>query len=92
MPNGVVPEVVVMDVRLPNGSGVGAAREIRLRRPSMRVLILTSFADDEALLASILAGAAAAAQGGWTTSGWRLSGQEERILGLLAAGIQEPRV
>jgi DNA-binding NarL/FixJ family response regulator len=51
------PQVVVMDVRLPDGSGVEACREIRSRFPETRVLMLTSFADEEALLASIMAGA-----------------------------------
>jgi DNA-binding NarL/FixJ family response regulator len=52
------PDVVVMDVRLPDGSGVEACREIRSRFPEVKVLMLTSFADEEALLASIMAGAA----------------------------------
>src|SRR5712691_11832759 len=52
------PDVVVMDVRLIDGSGIEATREIRARRPQTQVLMLTSFADDEALFASIMAGAA----------------------------------
>src|SRR5436190_4491888 len=51
------PDVVVMDVRLIDGSGIEATREIRARRPKTQVLMLTSFADDEALFASIMAGA-----------------------------------
>lgn len=51
------PAVVVMDVRLSKGSGIGATREIRSRLPSTRVVMLTSFDDDEALAASIVAGA-----------------------------------
>lgn len=51
------PDVVVMDVRLADGSGIEATREIRARRPETAVLMLTSFADDEALFASIMAGA-----------------------------------
>jgi len=51
------PDVVVMDVRLADGSGIEATREIRAKLPSVRVLMLTSFADDEALFASIMAGA-----------------------------------
>jgi two-component system, NarL family, response regulator DevR len=51
------PDVVVMDVRLAGGSGIEATREIRSTLPNTRVLMLTSFADDEAVLASILAGA-----------------------------------
>src|SRR6266487_4054418 len=119
------PDVVVMDVRLIDGSGIEATREIRARRPATRVLMLTSFADDEALFASIMAGASGyvlkqirggelvrairtVGQGGSlldpaVTSGVfdrlrrnrhflmdeklaRLSAQEERILGLVAAG------
>ncbi|HXF37259.1 MAG TPA: response regulator transcription factor [Actinomycetota bacterium] len=51
------PDVVVMDVRLADGSGIEATREIRARHPKTRVVMLTSFADDEALFASIMAGA-----------------------------------
>jgi DNA-binding NarL/FixJ family response regulator len=52
------PDVVIMDVRLPDGSGVEACRAIREAHPDARVIMLTSYADDEALFASILAGAA----------------------------------
>jgi DNA-binding NarL/FixJ family response regulator len=51
------PDVIVMDVRLPDGSGVEACRDIRAKRPETKVLILTSYADDEAVLSSIMAGA-----------------------------------
>jgi two-component system, NarL family, response regulator DevR len=51
------PDVIVMDVRLTDGSGIEATREIRATRPATKVLMLTSFADDEALFASIMAGA-----------------------------------
>ena len=52
------PDVVIMDVRLPDGSGVEACREIREARPETGVIMLTSYADDEAVFASIVAGAA----------------------------------
>jgi DNA-binding NarL/FixJ family response regulator len=52
------PDVIVMDVRLPDGSGIEACREIREARPETRVIMLTSYADEEAVFASILAGAA----------------------------------
>lgn len=52
------PDVVIMDVRLPDGSGVEACREIRSERPETRVVMLTSFADQEAVVAAIVAGAA----------------------------------
>lgn len=52
------PDVVVMDVRLPDGSGVEACREIRAERPQTRVMMLTSFPDNDLVVASIMAGAA----------------------------------
>lgn len=52
------PDVVIMDVRLPDGTGIEACRAIREARPETGVIMLTSYADDEALFASILAGAA----------------------------------
>jgi two-component system, NarL family, response regulator DevR len=51
------PDVIVMDVRLPDGSGIEATREIRAQNEQINVLMLTSFADDEALFSSIMAGA-----------------------------------
>jgi two-component system response regulator DevR len=51
------PDVVLMDVRLPDGSGVEACREIRSSCPDVRVLYLTSFADDAAVLAAVFGGA-----------------------------------
>ena len=52
------PDVVLMDVRLPDGSGTEACRQIRSERPDARVLMLTSYSDEEAVIASIMAGAA----------------------------------
>jgi DNA-binding NarL/FixJ family response regulator len=52
-----VPDVIIMDVRLPDGSGVEACREIRSERPETKVLMLTSHADEDAVFASIMAGA-----------------------------------
>ena len=51
------PDVVVMDVRLPDGSGIEACREIRNARPETRVVMLTSYPDEEAVLSAIIAGA-----------------------------------
>lgn len=51
------PDVVLMDVRLPDGSGVHACREIRAAREETRVVFLTSYADEDAVLQTILAGA-----------------------------------
>lgn len=51
------PDLVVMDVRLPDGSGIEACRDIRAAMPETRVVMLTSFPDEDAVLAAILAGA-----------------------------------
>jgi DNA-binding NarL/FixJ family response regulator len=52
------PEVVLMDLRLPDGSGVDACRDILSAAPAMRILFLTSHSDREAVMSTILAGAA----------------------------------
>jgi DNA-binding NarL/FixJ family response regulator len=54
----VRPDVAVLDVRLPDGDGVTVCRELRSQLPDLRCLILTSFADDQALFDAIMAGAA----------------------------------
>jgi two-component system, NarL family, response regulator DevR len=51
------PDVVLMDVRLPDGSGVDACRDLLASFPTLRVIILTSYADDDSVLAAVLAGA-----------------------------------
>ncbi|SHG85290.1 response regulator [Streptoalloteichus hindustanus] len=51
------PDVAVLDVRLPDGNGVELCRELRSRLPELRCVMLTSFADDEALFDAIMAGA-----------------------------------
>jgi DNA-binding NarL/FixJ family response regulator len=51
------PDVAVLDVRLPDGTGVEVCREVRSRRPDLACIMLTSFADDEALFEAIMAGA-----------------------------------
>lgn len=51
------PNVAVLDVRLPDGSGVEVCRDIRSQMPDVRCLMLTSFSDDEALFDAIMAGA-----------------------------------
>ncbi|UKL07376.1 response regulator transcription factor [Streptomyces sp. NBU3104] len=51
------PDVAVLDVRLPDGSGVEVCREVRSRDESVKCLMLTSYADDEALFDAIMAGA-----------------------------------
>ncbi len=52
------PDIVIMDLRLPDGSGVEACRDIRSQAPDTKVIILTSYADEDALFAAIMAGAA----------------------------------
>jgi two-component system response regulator DevR len=51
------PDVVLLDVRLPDGSGVGVCRQIRLELPATRVVMLTTYAEDDAVINSVLAGA-----------------------------------
>ena len=55
---GAKPDVAVLDVRLPDGDGIEVCREIRSRWPHVSCIMLTSFDDDEALFAAIIAGAA----------------------------------
>jgi len=52
-----MPELVIMDVRLPDGSGIEACREIRAELPQTRVVMLTSYPDEEAVFSAIVAGA-----------------------------------
>jgi DNA-binding NarL/FixJ family response regulator len=51
------PDVIIMDIRLPGMSGIEACQEIRAVNPDTKVIMLTSYADDEAVYASIMAGA-----------------------------------
>jgi two-component system, NarL family, response regulator DevR len=51
------PDVAILDGRLPDGSGIDVCREVRSRNPDIKALILTSYDDDEALFAAIMAGA-----------------------------------
>ena len=51
------PDVAILDGRLPDGSGIDVCRDVRSVDPSIAVLILTSFDDDEALFSAIMAGA-----------------------------------
>src|SRR6478735_4251948 len=51
------PDIIVMDVRLPDGSGIEACREIRAEMPETRVVMLTSYPDEEAVFSAIVAGA-----------------------------------
>lgn len=51
------PDVVVMDIRMPEGSGIEACRAIRSRWPQIKVIMLTSYSDDEAVIGSVMAGA-----------------------------------
>lgn len=52
------PDVAILDARLPDGSGIEVCRQIRSAEPSVKVIVLTSYDDDEALFAAIMAGAA----------------------------------
>jgi DNA-binding NarL/FixJ family response regulator len=53
----ICPDVAVLDVRLPDGDGVTVCRELRSQLPDLRCIMLTSFADDDALFDAIMAGA-----------------------------------
>ncbi|NRQ49047.1 response regulator [Aeromicrobium stalagmiti] len=54
----IKPDVAVLDARLPDGSGIEVCREVRSADPEIAVIILTSYDDDDALFAAIMAGAA----------------------------------
>lgn len=54
----IVPDVAVLDVRLPDGSGVDVCRQVRWRVPSVACLMLTAYDDDAAVTAAVIAGAA----------------------------------
>ena len=127
----VSPDVIIMDVRLGDGSGVEACREIREDNPNVKVIMLTSYPDEDAVIASILAGAsgyllkqtrgnilaeaiASVSRGqslldpGVTAAVMerlrhggdenqhsemsQLSGQEQRILGLIAEGLTNKEI
>lgn len=51
------PQIVIMDIRMPGISGIEACREIKQENPKINVIMLTSYADDEAVFASLMAGA-----------------------------------
>jgi two-component system response regulator DevR len=78
------PDVIVMDVRLADGSGIEATRAIRADRPETQVLMLTSYADDEALFASIMSGASGyvlkQVRGGELVRAVRAVGQGQSLL------------
>jgi two-component system, NarL family, response regulator DevR len=90
------PDVVVMDVRLSDGSGIEATREIRARHPETRVLMLTSFADHEALFSSIMAGASGYVlkqiKGNELVSAVRLVGEGQDLIDPALTGVVMERL
>ena len=58
MADELSPDVIVMDIRLPGGSGIEACQEITDKKPDSKVIMLTSYAEDEMLFSAIRAGAA----------------------------------
>ena len=74
------PDVALLDARLPDGSGIDVCREIRSSQENVRCLILTSYDDDEALFAAVMAGASGYLLkqiGG--NSRWRASGRSRPV-------------
>jgi two-component system, NarL family, response regulator DevR len=76
------PDVALLDARLPDGSGIDVCREIRSSQENIRCLILTSYDDDEALFAAVMAGprdicsSRSVATAWWRASGrWQLGGR-----------------
>ena len=53
----LTPDVVLMDIRLPDGSGVDACRKIKQENDDIRVVMLTSYSDEEAIVGAVMAGA-----------------------------------
>ena len=101
------PDVILMDLVMPRLDGVGAMRELRRRLPASRVIVLTSFADDERLMPAIQAGAAGyllknvapqelaravrAAHAGEAPPE-RLTPREREVLALLGRGLSNKRI
>ena len=54
----LAPEVILMDLRLPDGTGIDACREILSSAPCTRILFVTSYSDEQAVMSTVLAGAA----------------------------------
>jgi two-component system response regulator DevR len=84
----VTPDVAVLDARLPDGSGIEVCRTVRSANPAVRCLILTSFDDDEAVLAAVVAGAA-----GYVLKQIRGSGLVDAVRSIAAGhSLLDPRV
>jgi len=75
------PDVALLDVRLPDGSGIDLCRDILSRYPDMRCLILTAYDDDEALAAAVVAGAS-----GYVLKNVRGSGLVDAVRAVAAGG------
>ena len=82
------PDVAVLDARLPDGSGIDVCRNVRAANPDIRCLILTSYDDDEAVLAAVLAGAS-----GYVLKQIRASGLVDAVRSIAAGhSLLDPRV
>ncbi|MET4780914.1 response regulator transcription factor [Glaciihabitans sp. UYNi722] len=83
-----LPDVALLDVRLPDGSGIDVCRDIRSRFPQIHCLILTAYDDDEAISAAVIAGAA-----GYVLKDVRGSGLIESIRKIAAGKVLlDPRL
>ena len=80
------PDVVLMDVRLPDGSGVEACRRIKADNPDTRVVMLTSYQDEEAIVGSVMAGASGYLLKQAEAELAGLTDRERRMLALIAEG------
>ncbi|GAA2216192.1 response regulator transcription factor [Nonomuraea monospora] len=92
----LMPDVAVLDVRLPDGNGVDVCREVRSRVPGLACLMLTSFADDDALFDAVMAGAAMLQRLRDQTARKdplaALTDQERQILDLVGEGLTNRQI
>ena len=82
----LTPDVVLMDIRLPDGSGVDACRRIKQENEDIRVVMLTSYSDEEAIVGAVMAGASGYLLKQAEAELAGLTDRERRMLALIAEG------